>query len=178
MKTSILALALALPACLSAQMKPGDNMESMHHAPAVPSTSLTITGIDGKTESYSPEDIRNMTHLTVKVHNMHTNADETYSGVPVSELVKRSEPALATGEKPKVRPLMTILIFGATDKYRIALTLCDADPSCRNGMALVADQQDSKPLATDGAFKLIVTEDKKPQRWVRNLTSIEIKAAE
>jgi hypothetical protein len=179
MKIFCKAILFVLPACLSAQMKhdaaPDGSMEAMHHAAPVASTSLTVTGPDGKTQTYSTEDLRGMAHLTVKVHNAHSNADESYSGVPVSELAKRAEPKLVTGDKPKIKPLMMVLVFGGTDNYHVVLTMCDVDPSCRNGMAIVADQQDGKSITTDGDFKLIVTEDKKPQRWVRNLSSITLK---
>jgi hypothetical protein len=35
-----------------------------------------------------------------------------------------------------------------------------------------------KPLGTDGNLKLVDSGDKKPQRWVRNLSSITVKSAE
>ncbi len=180
MKIFCKAILFLLPACLPAQMKhdatPASGMEAMHHAAPVASTSLTVTGLDGKTQTYSFEDLRSMPHLTVKVHNAHSNADETYAGVPVSALAKRAEPTLVSGDKGKIKPLMLALVFGGTDNYHVALTMCDVDPSCHNGMVIVADQQDGKTIGTDGAFKLIVTEDKKPQRWVRNLNSITLKA--
>jgi hypothetical protein len=43
---------------------------------------------------------------------------------------------------------------------------------------IVATSMDGKPLGADGALKLISTEDKKPQRWVRNLTAITMKSPE
>jgi hypothetical protein len=43
---------------------------------------------------------------------------------------------------------------------------------------IVADTQDGKPIAADGTFKLVSTEEKRPARWVRNLASITVKAAE
>lgn len=176
-------LAAGLPLAASAQMvelPPDMKSSEMHHknAPAKPSTALTVTGLDGKTTTYSADDIKNMTHMTVTVHNIHSNADETYSGVAVSELVKRVEPKLATGERPRVKPLMTVIVFGGTDNYHVVLTECDIDSSCHNGTVIVADQKDGKPLTVDGEFKLISTEDKKPQRWVRNLTSIEVKSVQ
>jgi hypothetical protein len=35
-----------------------------------------------------------------------------------------------------------------------------------------------KPLGDDGQFKLVDTGDKKPQRWVRNLSSITVRMIE
>lgn len=42
---------------------------------------------------------------------------------------------------------------------------------------LVANTMNGAPLAPSGPFKLVVTEDKRPARWVRNLVSIELKFA-
>lgn len=43
----------------------------------------------------------------------------------------------------------------------------------------MADTMDGKSLdANTGPFRLVVTEDKRPARSVRNLVSIEVKSAE
>jgi len=174
---SILPIAVAqTPSTTPSTPQQSNSTEHMHRAPATPSTKLAVLGLDGKILTFNVADIKDLPHLTVTVNNAHTKTPETYSGVPVSELIKRAEPTLANGEKPKTKPLMTIVVAGGTDDYHIVLTLCDIDPSCRNGMVIVADRLDGQPLTQDGAFKLIVTEDKKPQRWVRNLDSLTIKA--
>jgi hypothetical protein len=43
---------------------------------------------------------------------------------------------------------------------------------------IVADQMDGQPLGEDGAFKLVLQGDKRPARWVRNLSTIKVKSAE
>jgi hypothetical protein len=44
---------------------------------------------------------------------------------------------------------------------------------------LVADTMNGKPLdARTGPFRLVVSDDKRPARSVRNLVSLELKAAE
>jgi len=39
---------------------------------------------------------------------------------------------------------------------------------------LVADSREGAPLAKSGPFELIVTDDKRPARWVHNLVSIAL----
>ena len=51
-------------------------------------------------------------------------------------------------------------------------------PDVHDGTVLVADSLDGKPLADDGPLKLIATGEKRPARWVRNLVSIRVQAAE
>ncbi len=42
------------------------------------------------------------------------------------------------------------------------------------GDVIVADSQDGQKLAKDGAFKMVSTEEKRPARWVRNLSQITV----
>jgi len=146
------------------------------HAVASPSTQLTLTGIGGATKTLTPAEFKALPHVTVNVHNSHTNKDESYSGVAVKDLLAMVAPASGTG--PKVSSNMTLVIAGATDNFHVAITLCDTNSECRNGQSIVADALDGSPLTSDGAFKLVLTEDKRPARWARNLSSLTVKAAE
>lgn len=180
-------LALSMPLSTLAQTLPGKHkrpkppemtegdMPMKHaHAPAPPSTSLTVTGLDGATKTYSPADLKTMPRVALKVHNSHTNADEIYEGVPVAEFLKATTPGSSL--TPKVSRNITVLVFGATDNFHVVLTACDVDPTCHNGNVIIADTLNNQPLTTDGAFKLIISEDKKPARWARNLNSLTVKA--
>ncbi len=184
--TLMLSTAL-LPLFASAQTngpmdhaKPADQaagMGTMKHEAAVPSTTLTITGLYGTKHTLTLDQVRLMPHINITVTNGHTHRQEIYSGVPVKSFLDFAD----TGPVPSpvgtvpVSPRMIAVIAEGTDRYKIAMTVCDTDPSCRSGQALVADSLDNHPLTTDGAFKLILTEDKTPGRWVRNLSSLSEK---
>lgn len=142
-------------------------------AAASPSDHLTVTGLSGIAKTLTPADFKALPHVSVSVHNAHSNKDETYSGVPVKDLLALVAPA--KGEGPKVSTNMTVLVAGATDNFHVALTLCDTNPDCRHGQAIVADSEDGAPLTGDGAFKLILTDDVKPARWARNLQSLTVR---
>ncbi|MEZ2345588.1 hypothetical protein [Terriglobus sp. RCC_193] len=172
MKSVLLSCAL-LTAFISVSAQGG---MAMNKPAAVPSTSLTVTGLTGTAKTFSAADFKALPHVTVNVHNVHTNKDESYSGVPVKELLALVAPA--KGEGPKVSGNMTLIIAGATDGFQVAITLCDTNPDCRNGQSIVADALDGVALAQDGAFKLVLSEDKKPARWARNLQSLTVKAAQ
>jgi len=172
MKSVVLSCALfVIPGAVFAQ-----GGMAMNKPAAAPSTSLTVTGIAGTSKTFSPSEFKALPHVTVNVHNSHANKDESYSGVPVKELLALVAPA--KGEGPKVSGNMTLIIAGATDGFQVALTLCDTNPECRNGQSIVADTLDGVALTQDGAFKLVLSEDKKPARWARNLQSLTVKAAQ
>lgn len=154
----------------------GTACAQMTHAPSAPSTSLTVTGLGGASKVYTPDEFKALPHVALTVHNSHTNKDERYSGVAVRDLLATVTPG--KGEGPKVSPNMTLVIAGATDGFKVALTLCDTNPECRNGQSLVADSMDDASLGKDGGFKLVLSEDKKPARWARNLQSLTVRAAE
>lgn len=172
MKSAVLSCAL-LSAFLPAAAQSG---MAMNKPAAQPSTSLTVTGLSGTSKTLSPADFKALPHVTVNVHNVHTNKDESYSGVAVKDLLAMVAPA--KGEGPKVSGNMTLIIAGATDGFQVAITLCDTNPDCRNGQSIVADALDGAALTQDGAFKLVLSEDKRPARWARNLQSLTVKAAQ
>ena len=168
----ILCIALLLPA--AAAVKTPAQMAAMDMKKSTASTELLLTGIAGKTKTLTPAEMKALPHVTVSVHNAHNNKDESYTGVPLKDLLALVEPA--KGEGPKTSANMTIVVAGATDNFHVAITLCDTNPECRNGQAIVADTLDGAPIAADGVFKLVLTEDKKPARWARNLSSLTVKA--
>lgn len=154
-------------------------MAPMKHEGGVRSTTLTVTGMDGTVKVLSLDELMAMPQTTATVMNGHTHTQETYGGVAVRDLLALVAPAKMVPVdgtmKAKVSPRMTVIVARGTDDFRVALTLCDTDPGCRSGQAMVADTADGKPLAADGAFKLILTEDKAPGRWVRNLDALTVK---
>jgi hypothetical protein len=122
-------------------------------------------------------DLKSMPHITVTVHNPHTNADETYSGVRLADLLAKVGAPL--GKDLHGEALANYVIAVGSDGYKAVLALGEIDPSFHPGEVIVADSMDGKPLdAHSGPFKLVVSEDKRPARSVRNLVKIELKSAE
>ena len=118
-----------------------------------------------------------MPHKTITFHNAHTKADETYSGIPLSDLFTMY--GIFFGDKLRGKALSEYIVATGSDGYKAVLALAEIDPSFHPGDVLVADAMDGKPLdAKNGPFKLVVTEDKRPARSVHNLVSIELRTAE
>jgi hypothetical protein len=142
------------------------------HQASGPSTQLTLRGLDGKTVSLTPDEIAALPHKTVSVFNSHTKANETYSGVALADLL--SKVGVPRGEEVKGKLFMTAVIAEGTDKYSVLYALAEVDPSIHTGDVIVADSVDGQKLGKDGAFKMVSTEERRPARWVRNLTEISI----
>lgn len=68
-----------------------------------------------------------------------------------------------------------VVIAGAKDNYHATFTLAELDDSIGNKPAFVCDKQDGQPLSqSEGPLRLVVPSDKRPARWVRMLTSLEV----
>jgi hypothetical protein len=145
--------------------------------PAAPSKDeLTLLYGDHKSVVLSAADLKAVPHISVTIHNPHTNADETYSGVRLADLLAKVGAPL--GSELRGKALASYVVATGSDGYKAVLALGEIDPGFHPGEVLVADTMDGKPLdAHSGPFKLVVTEDKRPARSVRNLVSIELKSA-
>jgi hypothetical protein len=123
-----------------------------------------------------PAELKALPRTTVAVHNEHSKADETYVGVRVADLLAKMGAPL--GKDLRGAALASYLVASGSDGYEVVIALAEVDPSFHTGEVLVADTMNGQPLdAKSGPFKLVVTEDKRPARWVRNLTSLALKSA-
>jgi hypothetical protein len=121
-------------------------------------------------------DLKSMPRTTVTVHNEHSKADETYAGVRLADVLGKLGAPL--GHDLRGVALSGYIVATGSDGYVAVIALAEADPTFHSGEVIVADTMNGQPLdAKSGPFKLVVTEDKRPARWVRNLVSIELKSA-
>jgi hypothetical protein len=122
--------------------------------------------------TFTPEDIAAMPHKSVSVYNAHTKANETYSGVPLTDLLGKV--GVPLGESVRGKLLLIGVVAEGTDHYGVLYALAEIDPSIHQGDVIVADLVNAQKLGKDGAFKMVSTEEKRPARWVRNLKSITV----
>jgi hypothetical protein len=186
MKTAANSLSCVIALCLAAigsvhahaQTPPKAQTGAMaehDHGPAPASTSLTLT-IDGKATTLSFAELQAMPQKTVSVHNEHTKTDETYSGVPLGDVLAKY--GFSVGQATHRKMLRSYLVAEGTDKYWVLYSMTEIESSEHDANVIVATSMNGKPLGEDGQLKLVDSADKKPQRWVRNLTAITVKSAE
>jgi hypothetical protein len=156
--------------CSSNPLLVAQQME--HSAPASPSTQLTIKTYEGKTLTLSPSELAALPHKTVAVFNAHTKAQEQYAGVPLADLLAKV--GVPSGEDVRGKLFLLGIVASGTDGYGVLYSLAEVDPAIHTGEVIVADTLDGQKLSKDGAFKLVSSEERRPARWVRNLTSISV----
>ena len=136
--------------------------------------TLTLSG-PGSTTSLSLGSLKSLHHVSVMVKNGHSGAQETYSGVPLIELLEKVGAPTAV----KGKALSDYIVATGSDNYHAVLSLAEVEPGFHPGQVLVADTLNGKPLdAKEGPLKVIVEQDQKPARWVHNLVKLELKQAE
>jgi hypothetical protein len=117
-------------------------------------------------------DFHVLPHVSLTVHNSHSDANENYSGVPLAALLEKV--GSPVGNQLRGDAMTTYVVATGSDGYSVVLSLAEVDPSFHEGRVIVADTRDGQPLGKNGPFQLIVTADKRPARWVHNLQSITL----
>lgn len=146
------------------------------HAKAAVSSEITVTA-DGRSMALTVAQIEAMPQKTVTVHNAHAKADETYAGVALGDLLARFGLAVATHEGERKAEKSYVRAEG-TDHYFVLYSTVEVEGAMHTGDVIVATKLNGKALGEDGSFKLVSTEDKKPARWVRNLSAISVMTVE
>jgi len=127
-----------------------------------------------KSAEWTPEQLAALPHKNVTVHNEHTKGDETYSGVPLLDLLVK----LGVPDKPHGKDLNLYLVALGADGYKAVYSVAEINPDVHDAVVLVADQEGGKPIAGDGPLKLVATRETRPARWVRNLVGVRVMAAQ
>lgn len=126
--------------------------------------------------SYTTADLKSMPHTTVTIHSPHSDTDETYSGVRLADILRPL--GVPLDKDLRGQALSLYLVATGSDGYRVVLSLAEVDPTFHPGEVIVADSYGGEPLGeASGPFRLLVSEDKRTARAVRNLVSIELNSA-
>jgi len=148
---------------------------AMHHGDStpIPPGALRVS-FAGQTRDWTPAALAALPHVAFTVHNEHTKADETYSGVPLIALLT----PLGVSDKPHGKDLRLYVVAAGADGYEAVYSIGEVTPDVHDATVIVADLENGKTLTADGPLKLIATSEKRPARWVRNLVAIKVFAAE
>ncbi len=159
----LLIVVLAFPSLASGQP-----------APSVAPT-LQVTGPGGQTITLNARDLDAMPRETIIVTD-EKGHHVTYEGVPVNEILRRV--GTPSGKDLRGKSLTLYLLVAASDGYHAVFALAELDPVFSDRKILLVDLRDGKPLAANEApFRIVVPDEKRHARWVRNVTSLTIKNA-
>jgi hypothetical protein len=141
--------------------------------PPLPTGPLKIT-YDDKSAEWTPATLAALPHQTVTHFNAHAKANQTYSGVPLTDLLTKL--GVPNGEHGKT--LKLYLVVQGSDGYKVVFSLGEVTPIFNNSTVIVADSLEGKPIAGEGSLQLVDSGDKVNSRWVRNPVSIKVISVE
>ncbi len=134
--------------------------------------TLRVELADGKAVEIKKSDLAKLPRRDVKAKN-HDGAETTFSGVDLREVLKLA--GAKFGEDGKKSNLNSYLIVEAADNYRAVFAMLEVEPDFTDKIVLLADARDGKPLSKDeGTFRLVVPDEKKQARWVRQVVALKI----
>jgi hypothetical protein len=148
-------------------------MEHGMAKPAVPTGPLMITFGD-KSAEWTPATLAALPHKSVTVYNMHTKANQDYSGVPLMDLLVK----LGVPDNQHGKDLRLYLVAEGSDGYKAVYSVAEVNPGLRDAVVMVADSLGGKPLENTGPLQLVAAGDKMPARSVRNLVAIRVLTAQ
>jgi len=69
-----------------------------------------------------------------------------------------------------------VVVVKAADGYQAVFALPELDPLFSKKVVLLADRRDGGPLsAKEGPYRLVVPDEARQARWVRQVISIELR---
>jgi hypothetical protein len=113
-----------------------------------------------------------MPRASIDTAAVHHEPAARWQGVSLEEILQRA--GAPGGEQLRGHGMTTIVRVTAADHYQVVFSLAELDPMLGNKQVILADKQDGHPLAGDGPYRIVVPGDKRPARWIRNVTTIEV----
>ena len=144
--------------------------------PPAHSDSIKVLGGVDHPRTIAPADLQHEPQTTVGVfmHTGHGVLSGSFTGVSLWTLLQEAGVTMEAGKKNDVIH-HTVTVTGS-DGYSAVLSLAEIAPEFGADQAIIAWQQDGKPLENgEGFARLIVPGDKAAGRAVSAVTTIEVK---
>jgi len=117
-------------------------------------------------------EIKSLPSTTVSAKD-HSGNTARYEGIPLAELLRRA--GVPQGEALRGDALQLCLIVKAADGYKALFALAELDPAMTEKQVLLAFRRDGAELdATAGPLRIVVPDEKRQARWVRQVTELEV----
>jgi hypothetical protein len=106
----------------------------------------------------------------------HDGNPRTYSGVALFAVLQAAK--VHTGAQLPGKGTAHYLLVKAADGYQAVFAMAEVDPAFAPRTVLLADRCDGRPLtAKDGPYEVVVPEEKKLGRCVRQVQRLQVLAA-
>ena len=136
---------------------------------------LTVQTDAGK-QVLSRADLEALPHVKVTASE-HSSTPVSFEGVTLKSVLERA--GVTFGESMKGKRLAACLLVEAVDGYQAVIALPELDPAFTDKQVLLAFLRDNKPLAEEeGPYRIVIPDEKRMARWVRQVTTLKIVAVQ
>ena len=133
---------------------------------------ILIEGEVAKPLRLSAKDLEKFPSTELKAKDKE-GKEHTYKGIALTVLLDSA--GVTLGKELRGANLLKYVVVTATDNYKVVYSLAEIDPEFARDTVLLAMQVDGKSLPKgEGPFRLVNPADKRPTRWVREVSSIKI----
>jgi len=137
---------------------------------------LTVSGKVDHPLKLTASDIAAFPHVTARARE-HSGEEATFRGIALIEVLKMT--GIKFGEDIRGRALSIFFVVKASDGYQVVFTPAELDPAFTDRIVLLADEKNGAPLsAAEGPLRIVVPDEKRQARWVRNVLSISVRRAD
>jgi hypothetical protein len=141
------------------------------HAVLAPCQQLTVQNEDGKQTVLTKAEIEALPH--VKVTAGAASNSSAFEGVSLKAVLEKA--GVEFGETLKGKRMASCLLIEAADGYRVVIALPEIDPAFSDKQVVLAFLKDGKPLdAKEGPYRIVIPDEKRMARWVRQVTALKI----
>ena len=138
---------------------------------AVPTASITVQSEDNKPTTFDAAALAKLPQHTVtaEAHGKKVTCD----GVNLSDVVAKA--GAPQGEALRGKALTMYVRVSGSDGYRVVYSLAELDPAMHDNVPILTARCDGAALdAKDGPFRIVYPGEKRPARWIRQVTSIDL----
>jgi len=142
-------------------------------------TSAISLGISGEVErplKLTAADLGKLSRRSIRAKD-HSGTESEFEGVPLVEVLKLA--GVKFGEGLRGKNLELFLVVEASDGYKVVYALPELDPAYTDKIIILADKRDGKVMdAREGPLRLVVPDEKRQARWVRQVIGLVVKRAQ
>lgn len=134
--------------------------------------ALSVTGEIKASLKLTLAELKAMPSETVTAKD-HDGTTASYEGVPLHAILSRA--GAPQGESLRGEELRLCVLVKAADGYQAVFALAELDPLFTDRQALLAYRRDGVELdAKAGPLRLVIPDEKRQGRWVRQVKELEI----
>ena len=138
--------------------------------------SVKVTGEVTTPLDIKAADLKQFEQIKVTRKDKDGN-DHVYTGIALSAILQKA--GVNMGKDLRGKNLTKYILVEASDGYHVVFALAELDKDFTDRSIILTDEMDGKPLpAADGPYRIIVQDEKKPARCIRQVTGIKVESAQ